>query len=84
MCIRDRYSRTRYELLPILIHVGTKGFNYQNNLAYMKFLDDQQIPYKKLIVEGAPHSAQKIYEKRGLEIMKFHEKNFAAARGKTK
>lgn len=74
------YSRTRYELLPILIHVGTKGFNYQNNLTYMKFLDGQQIPYKKLIVEGVPHSAQKIYEKRGLEIMKFHEKNFAATR----
>ena len=73
------YSRTRYEVLPILIHVGTKGFNYENNLAYMKFLDEQQIPYRKLIVKDAPHSAKVIYEKRGLEIMKFHEKNFAQA-----
>lgn len=78
------YSRTRYELLPILIHVGTKGFNYQNNLAYMKFLDEQQIPYKKLIVQDAPHSAKVIYEKRGLEIMQFHAKNFAEAAGKRK
>ncbi|MFK7817969.1 MAG: alpha/beta hydrolase [Planctomycetaceae bacterium] len=73
-------SKSKVEPLPILVHVGTKGFNYQNNLAYMKFLDELKIPYKKLIVEDAPHSAQKIYEKRGIEIMKFHEKNFAAGR----
>lgn len=64
--------------LPILIHVGTKGFNYENNLAYMKFLDSLQIPYRRLIVEDAPHSAAVIYEKRGLEIMQFHAGNLSA------
>ena len=63
--------------LPILVHVGTKGFNYENNLAYMKFLDSQKIPYQKLIVEGVPHSAVGIYEKRSLEIMQFHAKNLS-------
>lgn len=63
--------------LPILVHVGTKGFNYENNLAYMKFLDSQKIPYEKLIVEGVPHSAVGIYEKRSLEIMQFHAKNLS-------
>lgn len=63
--------------LPILIHVGTKGFNYENNLAYMKFLDDLKIPYQRLIVEDVPHSATGIYEKRGLEIMQFHARNFS-------
>lgn len=66
--------------LPVLVHVGTKGFNYENNLAYMKFLDSLKIPYQKLIVEGVPHSAVGIYEKRGLEIMQFHAKNLATAR----
>ncbi len=66
--------------LPILIHVGTKGFNYENNLAYMKFLDGLKIPYERLIVKDAPHSAVIIYEKRGLEIMKFHEKNFGLSK----
>ena len=61
---------------PILIHVGTKGFNYQNNLEYMKFLDSLKIPYQKLIVEDAPHSATKIYEKNGLDIVRFHAENF--------
>ena len=62
--------------LPILIHVGTRGFNYDNNLAYMKFLDELKIPYQKLIVDGAPHSASKIYEQKGREIMLFHARNF--------
>lgn len=65
--------------LKILVHVGTEGFNYQNNLEYMKFLDSLKIPYQRLVVEGVPHSAMQIYQKRGLEIMQFHVKNFQAA-----
>ena len=70
------YAKNPTPPLPILVHVGTKGFNYQNNLAYMKFLDSLKIPYQRLLVEDAPHSAIKIYEKRGLEIMQFHARNF--------
>jgi S-formylglutathione hydrolase FrmB len=62
--------------LPIMIHVGTKGFNYENNLAYMKFLDSLNIPYEKTIAEGVPHSSKGIYETEGPVIMKFHERNF--------
>ena len=65
--------------LKILVHVGTEGFNYQNNLEYMKFLDSLKIPYQRLVVEGVPHSAMQIYQKQGLEIMQFHVKNFQAA-----
>ncbi len=70
------YAKKPTPPLPILIYVGTKGFNYQNNLAYMTFLDSLKIPYQCLIVEDAPHSAAVIYKKRGLEIMKFHARNF--------
>ena len=62
--------------LSILIHVGTKGFNYQNNLEYMTYLDSLKIPYEKLIVKDAPHSAKIIYEKNGLDLMTFHARNF--------
>lgn len=71
-----KYAATPKPQFNIQIHVGTKGFNYENNLAYMKFLDSLEIPYTKVIVDGAPHSAKLIYEKRGLEIMRFHAKNF--------
>lgn len=74
------YAKNRKAPVSILIHVGTKGFNYENNLAYMTFLTELKIPYRKVIVEGATHSAQKIYEKRGLDLMKFHANNFAKAR----
>ena len=65
--------------LNILVHVGTRGYNYQNNLAYMKFLDELKIPYQKLIVPEAPHSAMIIYQKQGERIMKFHAENFRSA-----
>jgi enterochelin esterase-like enzyme len=71
------YAKNPKPSLKILVHVGTKGFNYENNLEYMKFLTSLKIPYERLIVEGVPHSAGKIYEKRGLELMKFHAANFA-------
>ena len=70
------YSKKQEWKLPILIHVGTEGFNYENNLAYMNFLDDLKVSYRKLIVPEVPHSALKIYEKKGLAIMRFHAKNF--------
>ncbi len=74
-----KYAANPRPPLKILIHVGTKGFNYQNNLAYMKFLDQLKIPYQKLIVPEAPHSAMVIYQKQGLRIMKFHADNFREA-----
>lgn len=70
------FSVTKQPTIALQLHVGTKGFNYENNLAYMEFLDELQIPYTKVIVEGAPHSAAKIYEKSGLQIMQHHAKAF--------
>jgi endo-1,4-beta-xylanase len=71
-------EKQRHYPLHILIHVGTKGFNYENNLAYMKFLKQLGIEFKKLIVEDVPHSARLIYEQQGDALMKFHAQNFSA------
>ena len=65
--------------LRILIHVGTKGFNYENNLEYMKFLNQLGIKFEKLVVQDVPHSAHKIYERKGDALMKFHAQNFSDA-----
>ena len=74
-----KYAANPKPSLRILIFVGDKGFNYENNLAYMKFLDSLDISYERLIVAGAPHSAKVIYEKQGLAIMRFHADNFRDA-----
>ncbi|MEL6896542.1 MAG: alpha/beta hydrolase-fold protein [Planctomycetota bacterium] len=63
--------------LNLMIYVGTKGFNYQNNREYMEFLKQLSIAHTPLIVPGVPHSATGIYQQRGEEIMRFHLKNFA-------
>lgn len=72
------YAKNPKPQIRILIHVGTKGFNYENNLAYMSFLDELGIAYEKVIVPEAPHSAMRIYEASGVEIMQFHAANFAS------
>ena len=64
--------------LRILIHVGTKGFNYENNLEYMKFLNQLGIVFEKLVVQDVRHSARLIYERQGDALMKFHAQNFSA------
>ena len=74
-----KYAAAPRPPLKILVHVGTAGFNYQNNLAYMKFLDELKIPYQKLIVPDVPHSALQIYQKSGVQIMRFHARNFQVA-----
>lgn len=74
-----KYAERPEPPLRMLIHVGTKGFNYENNLEYMTFLESLNIPFERLIVEGVPHSASQIYEKAGLKILQFHAACFADA-----
>jgi endo-1,4-beta-xylanase len=70
------YAAGDHPRVRLLIHVGTEGFNYENNLEYMKFLDSLGIKYKQVIVPEAPHSAIKIYQQQGIKIMRFHARNF--------
>jgi len=63
--------------LNILLWVGTKGFNYESNLEFSDFLNGLKVPHQKLIAEGVAHSAKGIYEKRGLDLMRFHQRNFS-------
>ena len=72
------YNESDQPRVSWLIYVGTKGFNYENNLEYMKFLAELGIGFDKLIVPEVPHSAVGIYEKNANDIIQFHAKNFAA------
>jgi len=74
-----QYGAKQKPRLNILVYVGNNGFNYQNNLEWMKHLKKLKIPFQRIIISDAPHSATIIYEKRGLEIMGFHSRNFAKA-----
>ena len=75
--LAQKYSkRKNAPPLKTMIWVGSKGFNYEYNLKFMKYLDKLGIPYENLVVPDAPHSAKIIYEKKGLELMQFHDRNF--------
>lgn len=71
------YTRGDITQLKILIWVGTEGFNYEATLEYMGFLYGLGIPFERLIVPGARHDPNQIYEKSGLTLMRFHARSFA-------
>ena len=60
-----------------MIWVGDKGFNYETNLLFLDYLNKElEVPAARLITPDVGHSASGIYEKRGGELMKFHQGNF--------
>ena len=65
--------------LRILVVVGDKDMNYQPNLDWMAHLKSLKIPFEQRIIEGVPHNTQMVYDKAGLEIMKFHAESFKKA-----
>jgi endo-1,4-beta-xylanase len=79
---RGYAGRSRGPDVRWMIYVGTKGFNYENNLEYMDFLSSLGIEFERLVVAGVPHSATGIYAKAAERIMRFHVRNFEAAQSK--
>lgn len=71
-------GRPDKDKLPILIWVGTKCFNYEFNLKFSEYLESLEIPHDLLVVEEVDHSAVRTYEKKGDELMQFHQQSFAA------
>ena len=69
-------SKKKTYRIKCLIWVGTQDFNYEYNLKYMDYLTKLEIPYDKLIAPNVAHSAKIFYQKKGLEIMQFHDRNF--------
>ena len=67
-----RYASEEGEPVQFLIYVGTKGFNYENNLQYMRFLDSLGIKHDRIVVPGVKHSARRIYEQSAEAIMRHH------------
>jgi enterochelin esterase-like enzyme len=65
--------------LRILVVVGDKDMNYQANLDWMAHLRSLKIPFEHRVIEGVPHSNGMVYQKAGLEIMKFHAESFKKA-----
>ncbi|MFK8115657.1 MAG: alpha/beta hydrolase [Rubripirellula sp.] len=69
-----RSDKTR---LPIMLWVGSKGFNYEYNLKFSGFLKDLGIPHEVNVAEGVEHSAVDNYHQTGTRLMEFHQKSFA-------
>jgi endo-1,4-beta-xylanase len=66
--------------IRIFVAVGDKDMNYTANLEWMEHLRSLKIPFEHRIVEGVPHSAGLVYDKIGLDVMRFHATNFKQSR----
>ncbi|NND99472.1 MAG: 1,4-beta-xylanase [Pirellulaceae bacterium] len=78
--LAQRYVDGKHPQVRWIVYVGTDGFNYENNLQYMAYLDSLGIKYQKVIVPDVDHSAIRIYDEKAKRIMRFHAANFARAR----
>jgi enterochelin esterase-like enzyme len=74
-----RYAEGDFPAVDWVIYVGTEGFNYENNLQYMAFLESLGIKYKRVIVPGVDHSGTRIYEQKAKTIMRFHADRLSKA-----
>lgn len=71
-----QFTASKHPPLRILVYVGTKDFNYQANLDWMKHLSSLGIEYESLVVSDVPHSAVKHYQRNAAKIMGFHQESF--------
>ncbi len=72
-----RYAKRKTKpSLNILVVVGDKDGNYQANLDWMKHLNSLKIRYSKIILKGVRHNGYLVYDRTGINIMRFHAKNF--------
>jgi len=75
-----KFAKSDKPRMPILVVVGSKGFNLEANRDWSAHLKSLDIPHEFVIVDDVPHSAAQVYDKIGLRILKFHEHNFKSAR----
>ena len=59
----------------LLIWSGSEDPNYPSIEIYMDYLDELDIKYNSLIVEGVDHNPLIFYEKSGENLIRFHAKD---------
>lgn len=67
-----RYASRGTRDLKILVVVGTTDQNYAANVEWLEHLDSLNIGHRKIVVEGVGHNAAAMYERAGLDVMRFH------------
>ena len=75
-------ARVNRPALSILIWDGTKCFNFEFNRQFSAYLNQLGLAHTFLPIEGVPHTDTGSYDKNGDDIMRHHQKTFAAHRPK--
>ena len=70
------YSNLGDHRLSIAFWGGTKGFNYNDILEYMEYLDSLGINYQSYFVGGIGHNSWLLYHSIGIDLQNFHVSAF--------
>jgi len=74
------YAKTMEPKVTLLIAVGTDDPWYETNLDYMSFLEEQKIPFERLIAPDTKHGPTHLYGRVGIELVRFHKRHLAPPR----
>ncbi len=74
--LAKEYAISDAPRVRILVVVGDKCFNYENNQEWSKYLTSLQIDHQFVVVPNVPHSSQKVYDVLGTQVMDFHVESF--------
>ena len=70
------YANSGDHSLSIAFWGGTKGFNYNDILEYMEYLDSLGINYQSYFVGGIGHNSWLLYHSIGIDLQNFHVSAF--------
>ena len=62
--------------LNVMIWAGNKGFNYEASLEYLGYLAGLGVPAERLIAPGVDHNPVWFYETHGVDLLRFHDRNW--------
>ena len=77
--LAKKYAANPTPPVRLLVVIGTKDFNYQPNLAYMKFLEELKLPFQQIVLDGVAHSNPEYYARLKVATLKFHAESFRLA-----
>lgn len=70
--LAQSYANSGDNKLNIAFWGGTKGFNYNGILHYMKYLDSLDVDYQSYFVGGIGHNSWLLYHSIGIDLLNFH------------
>lgn len=79
LSLLDQYAAHPVPPVRFMLIIGTKDQNYPSCLEYMKLLEQQQVPFQRVIIKGERYSNPEYYAHLKTATLRFHAESFGLA-----